>query len=463
MCCTINRGINQCPPGSFAGGWWKAEGASLCGGHARYYVDCQAECTDCGCHGSAFCDKECWNCRPHCADSGGCDERRVCDAVFRYGQCNQDRHCSGPVLCRAISCTPPWQWANCTTTSATSQATVDHSAPCLPTWSAIGERYRHLGSEGSALGATIHDEKTLAHGRMQQYVHGRMYFSESAGAHYLTGDILHRYLGLGEAESPLGLPITDIRVATDDDGEQVGREARFTRGGIYQGVDGSPVGLWGVIFDKYEHLGLERGELGFPVGALKQSGDGSGESARFANGAIYYRFGQPARALVGTIAAEYRSTGNEDGLLGYPTSEAMLSSDGASEYATFENGLIYRAVGLPPHALIGPVADKYQELGTRTGPLGYPTSDAVGAFDRQGNEGSQVSFASGVIVVTDGVAHAVWGPIYQAWLQQGQGSGNLGFPTSDVYSADSTHDECTFEYGSAVFDHATGAVSISES
>src|SRR3954470_15620531 len=62
MCCTINEGVNRCPPGSFAGGWWKADGARLCGGRARYYVDCQAKCTHCGCHGSAYCGEKCWNC-----------------------------------------------------------------------------------------------------------------------------------------------------------------------------------------------------------------------------------------------------------------------------------------------------------------------------------------------------------------------------------------------------------------
>ena len=27
FCCTINSGINACPPGTIAGGWWKADGS----------------------------------------------------------------------------------------------------------------------------------------------------------------------------------------------------------------------------------------------------------------------------------------------------------------------------------------------------------------------------------------------------------------------------------------------------
>ena len=32
FCATVNKGVNACPPGSIAAGWWKMDGASLCGG-----------------------------------------------------------------------------------------------------------------------------------------------------------------------------------------------------------------------------------------------------------------------------------------------------------------------------------------------------------------------------------------------------------------------------------------------
>src|SRR5215831_3617354 len=54
FCCTINNGINACPPGTFAGGWWKADGSAYCAG-PRYYIDCMGECTACGCAGGNFC------------------------------------------------------------------------------------------------------------------------------------------------------------------------------------------------------------------------------------------------------------------------------------------------------------------------------------------------------------------------------------------------------------------------
>lgn len=120
FCCTINNGINSCPPNSFIGGWWKADSSSFCGGSARYYIDCNAY------------NDGAWKC--HCA-SGTCDSRRVACNQFRYGQCRLDipYENTGPVVCRIISCTPPWQQFGgvCTSSSATDNATATHSAPCV--------------------------------------------------------------------------------------------------------------------------------------------------------------------------------------------------------------------------------------------------------------------------------------------------------------------------------------------
>lgn len=120
FCCTINGGKNSCPPNSFIGGWWKADNSSFCGGAARYYIDC-----------NAYRDGA-WHC--HCAE-GTCDQRRVACNQFRYGQCSLQIPASqtGPVVCRMVSCTPPWQQfgGTCTSSSATDNRTATHSAPCV--------------------------------------------------------------------------------------------------------------------------------------------------------------------------------------------------------------------------------------------------------------------------------------------------------------------------------------------
>jgi hypothetical protein len=118
MCCSINNGRNTCPPGTFRGGWWKADRSSFCGGNARYYIDCNALPNS--------------NFRCHC-NQGSCDHRYVACNIFRYGQCNTQIAATTAVVCRQISCIPPWELypRACSSTSRTDNATAQHTAPCL--------------------------------------------------------------------------------------------------------------------------------------------------------------------------------------------------------------------------------------------------------------------------------------------------------------------------------------------
>jgi hypothetical protein len=132
FCCSLHRGVNKCPPGTFAGGWWRADGSHYCCGPGgtsapRYYIDCQAICT-CS-TGGAFCHG-CSACPPGCGDVS-CDNRRVCTNWFRYGQCHTEIRDSGPVACRMVTCVPPYQlYASCGSTTLFDNATADHTAPC---------------------------------------------------------------------------------------------------------------------------------------------------------------------------------------------------------------------------------------------------------------------------------------------------------------------------------------------
>jgi hypothetical protein len=117
FCCTLT-GANSCPGGTVPGGWWKADGTSFCGGGPRYYMDCNVApgANPCSCS---------------CA-LDDCNHRVQCCTFFRYGQCHQELSQVGAIMCRLVTCTPPWVIdGTCTTTSATDQATAAHDAPCL--------------------------------------------------------------------------------------------------------------------------------------------------------------------------------------------------------------------------------------------------------------------------------------------------------------------------------------------
>jgi hypothetical protein len=127
--CSNIYGVNTCPPGSLVGGWWRAEGNTYCNGNSRYYMDCHSATCSCGCGGSGTCSSGCTDVACHCADDD-CSNRKTGCTRFRYGQCNNQEPCIGPIICRVVTCIPPWEWdSSCRTTDAISQSTYSHGSP----------------------------------------------------------------------------------------------------------------------------------------------------------------------------------------------------------------------------------------------------------------------------------------------------------------------------------------------
>ncbi|MFN7149094.1 MAG: twin-arginine translocation signal domain-containing protein [Microthrixaceae bacterium] len=130
FCCTLN-GANACPPGTITAGWWKVDGSQFCGGAARYYLDCNAQCGSCDCGANGVCSGACSGTGCGCAQ-GNCNNRKAGCTRFRYGQCNQGVRCVGPIVCRVVTCAPPWTFdPACGTSSRTDEATRFHDRPCL--------------------------------------------------------------------------------------------------------------------------------------------------------------------------------------------------------------------------------------------------------------------------------------------------------------------------------------------
>ena len=301
FCCTINRGVNSCPPGTLAAGWWKADGASICGGNARYIIDCNATCSDCRSGCGHFCSSSCWSCSCRCGPTSSCDQRRVCCNVFRYGQCHQEVPCVGPVACRVVTCVPPYQLGlSCSTASATDNATRDHSAPCnLNVWGPIAARYYALGGSQSPLGATIQDEYDVPGGRGAGFERGRMYYSSSSGAHWVRDPILAKWRDLRGSSGFLRFPTSDELPASPD-----GRWNRFQGGMVIWGPRTGTRALDEPITVKYLAMRGTVSPLGFPVSdQLEASPDGAWSS--FERGIVVWGPRTGARAVLGAIAEKY--------------------------------------------------------------------------------------------------------------------------------------------------------------
>ncbi len=125
FCCEINEGgVNACPTGTFAGGWWMCTdytGRQLCSEHGvRYYVDCNAL------PGHRFPG----GCR---CGNDDCDNWRVACNIFRYGQCNTHIDGTTAVVCRLVVCENPATISelHCSAALATDNAVCGHESPCL--------------------------------------------------------------------------------------------------------------------------------------------------------------------------------------------------------------------------------------------------------------------------------------------------------------------------------------------
>ena len=324
FCATINNGANACPPGSIAAGWWKADGASLCGGRARYIIDCNATCSKCSTPGAraGICSSSCWSCSCEQGLPGTCDKRKVCCNAFRYGQCNQDVRQIGGVHCRVVSCTPPWRFEECSTAPATDNRTRDHNSDRLPqAYTAITARYIALGENGSVLGASVGGEVATAGGSAQRYQRGRISFRSGIGARETVSDIARRYTQLGAEAGRLGFPTTSPLPLAGG-----GRASRFQRGRISWRPGFRAFDVQGPLAVHYEALGAEAGVLGYPLSG--QVAVGAGFANAFERGRISWSAATGAHATRGRIATRYVQLGAETGSLGFPVSEEEVVRDG---------------------------------------------------------------------------------------------------------------------------------------
>ena len=136
FCCAI-YGENRCPPGTVLAGWWKVDGSSYCNGQARYYMDCNDTCGSCGCGSTGVCSGTCSGANCQCRS---CSNRKDGCTHFRYGNCNNQIACVGPIMCRVVTCSKPWELEpTCTTATRVDNATRNHHRPCLeePTGPAV--------------------------------------------------------------------------------------------------------------------------------------------------------------------------------------------------------------------------------------------------------------------------------------------------------------------------------------
>lgn len=130
----------------------------------------------------------------------------------------------------------------------------------------------------------------------------------------------------------------------------------------------------GLIQDRYAAMGGCDSALGSPTTNMLATASGAGRYNRFQWGAIYWSFFTGAHDLRGAIYDAFTQANFENGPLGYPTSDELITADTLGRYNRFEHGAVYWSYGTGAHPVVEPVYGAWAAANFENGALGYPIS-----------------------------------------------------------------------------------------
>jgi uncharacterized protein with LGFP repeats len=319
----------------------------------------------------------------------------------------------------------------------------------LPT--AIRDGWAASGWEGGPLGYPKADVVPTADGRgqMVRFEGGEVYASPATGGHGVPAALLGAYSAAGGAAGSLGLPVSGAGRTPDG----VATYQHFEHGSIYATAATGARVVPAVIRDGWAASGWEHGPLGYPTGAAAATADGRGQVQAFQGGELYTSPTTGARVVPTALLAAYKATAGE---LRLPVSGAGRTPDGKATYQHFEGGSVYGTAETGARALPLVFRDAWSLTGWERGPLGYPTTDVAATPDGLGR---YQHFQGGSLYWTRATgAHAVRGPVRDAWARSGWETGVLGYPLTDVtVTPDGVGQYAHFQGGAVYSTPATGA------
>ncbi len=215
----------------------------------------------------------------------------------------------------------------------------------------------------------------------------------------------------------------------------------------------SPYEVCGVIRDRYNSLGGPGSFLSFPTSGELTNPGNSGKRSQFLNGPIYWSASTGAHPVVNSFLFRWQQLGYEsaNGMLGYPTTDEIVHSNGQGRQQEFQRGVIYVAFQNAVGSALrnGLIRDKYNSFGGHSGPLGYPSSDPIEVTKYGGRYNN---FVNGTITWSSQTgARLLFGAVRDRWHQLGREDGALGYPLGDEEAlADGGH-LARFEDGSSIY------------
>lgn len=231
-------------------------------------------------------------------------------------------------------------------------------------------KYGTLGYENGAIGYPTNDRSCgLADsGCVQSFQNGRIYSSASAGANWVHGTILTSYLALGAQTHLLAYPTSDEFVLGS------GRKQNFQGGAMYWSSATGAHFLRGQILDKYVALGQQNHVLGFPTKDRSCGLVDDGCYAVFSGGRIYSYTGG-AFYTRGQIMDRWLALGAQNSTLGYPDSDRVCNSTTDDCHQSFQDGALYSSTLYGAKWVHGLILNHYLVERADAGWLGSPTTD----------------------------------------------------------------------------------------
>lgn len=188
----------------------------------------------------------------------------------------------------------------------------------------------------------------------------------------VCGEIKDLYTKLGGPTSFLLFPKSNELTSPDG----IGKRSEFINGFIYWHPETGAHSVSIPVSKVWQRHGWEGGFLGYPTTDDISLGN-QWYVQHFQGGHVYTHNALPATqaSIQGAIYEKWQSMGAQNSELGFPISDELTTSDGIGRYSVFEHGMIYWTPRTGAHYISGGVLNEWSMDGFEQGPLGYPVSD----------------------------------------------------------------------------------------
>ncbi|SDQ09638.1 N-acetylmuramoyl-L-alanine amidase [Quadrisphaera sp. DSM 44207] len=231
------------------------------------------------------------------------------------------------------------------------------------------------GESTSFLGYPVAEERCglAGGGCTQAFQRGTIAWTPAIGARSVKGEMNASWTGDGAQAGYLGYPTAAERCGLPGGG----CSQAFERGATSWSPATGAVRVKGSIEDVWTGEGAHAGYLGHPTANERCGLAGGGCTQRFERGTVAWSPATGARSVKGSIDASWRADGAQAGYLGYPTAPERCGLAGGGCTQAFERGTIAWSPATGASRVKGQIDAAWRAGGAQDGALGYPTGEEL--------------------------------------------------------------------------------------